>query len=333
MTTNLTEANETSINNGKNAKSFFCKLNKLVKKYKEFGITICAIVGTLATFYWNLLCEMYYNGYAKGLGIDTRFIEKDSQGLFISILIYLSSSLLLLPAIKKIDDQLDKNMNKPGKAFLSFLASVGLAIIPLGGFLLMIILTQGVFLTELLFLPFVILALLLNSAVVFFIQFICLFFEFIIKQLKKLKKSECDNSQQQNNDESNTTIAPPNISQPRNNWGKLLLAALLISTIFMPISYLFGWHQASQKEYFDFIVDKYTDEISVNNSPGYNLILSQNSEYYCLSGYTISKVDGKEVIKILPDYQTIVPKSDDESVIIIRKHFVNAGKESCVTYT
>ena len=105
MTTNLTEANETSINNGKNAKSFFCKLNKLVKKYKEFGITICAIVGTLATFYWNLLCEMYYNGYAKGLGIDTRFIEKDSQGLFISILIYLSSSLLLLPAIKKIDDQ------------------------------------------------------------------------------------------------------------------------------------------------------------------------------------------------------------------------------------
>lgn len=34
MTTNLTEANETSINNGKNAKSFFCKLNKLVKKYQ-----------------------------------------------------------------------------------------------------------------------------------------------------------------------------------------------------------------------------------------------------------------------------------------------------------
>ena len=126
----------------------------------------------------------------------------------------------------------------------------------------------------------------------------CLFFEFIIKQLKKLKKSECDNSQQQNNDESNTTIAPPNISQPRNNWGKLLLAALLISIIFMPISYLFGWHQASQKEYFDFIVDKYTDEISVNNSPGYNLILSQNSEYYCLSGYTISKVEGKEVTRL-----------------------------------
>ena len=347
MTTNLTEANETSINNGKNAKSFFCKLNKLVKKYKEFGITICAIVGTLATFYWNLLCEMYYNGYAKGLGIDTRFIEKDSQGLFISILIYLSSSLLLLPAIKKIDDQLDKNMNKPGKAFLSFLASVGLAIIPLGGFLLMIILTQGVFLTELLFLPFVILALLLNSAVVFFIQFICLFFEFIIKQLKKLKKSECDNSQQQNNDESNTTIAPPNISQPRNNWGKLLLAALLISIIFMPISYLFGWHQASQKEYFDFIVPKhdFLDAGADERLPllrgqavpacadAYNLILSQNSEYYCLSGYTISKVEGKEVIKILPDYQTIVPKSDDESVIIIRKHFVNVGKESCVTYT
>ena len=333
MTTNLTEANETSINNGKNAKLFFCKLNKLVKKYKEFGITICAIVGTLATFYWNLLCEMYYNGYAKGLGIDTRFIEKDSQGLFISILIYLSSSLLLLPAIKKIDDRLDKNMNKPGKAFLSFLASLGLAIIPLAGFLLIIILTQGVFLTELLFLPFVILALLSTSAVVFFIQFICLFFEFIIKQLKKLKKSECDNSQQQNNDESNTTIAPPNISQPRNNWGKLLLAALLIPIIFMPLSYLFGWQQASQKEYFDFIVDEYNDEIGIDNSLCYNLILSQNSEYYCLSGYTISKDDGKEAIKIFPDYQTIVPKSDDETVKIIRKRFVNAGKETCVIFT
>ena len=149
----------------------------------------------------------------------------------------------------------------------------------------------------------------------------------------KLKKSECDNSQQQNNDESNTTIAPPNVSQPRNNWGKLLLAALLISIIFMPISYLFGWQQASQKEYFDFIVDEYNDEIGIDNSLCYNLILSQNSEYYCLSGYTISKDDGKEVIKIFPDYQTIVPKSDDETVKIIRKRFVNAGKETCVIFT
>lgn len=294
---------------------------------------MCAIVGTVVTCYWNLLCEVYYKGYSVGLGIDIRFIEKDSQGLFISILIFLSSSLFLLPGIREMDKRLDKNMNSPLRALRSFFISLSLIFLTLVviGFALM--LTKGVISVEILFLPFVILTLLSISSVVYFIQFICLLFEFIVKIIKELKKTECNNSQQQNNDESNSTVAPPNISQPRNTWGKLILAALLISILFVPVSYWFGWQQASQKEYFDFIVDKYTDEISVNNSPGFNLILSQNSEYYCLSGYTISKDDGKEVIKIFPDYQTIIPKSDDESVIIIRKHFVNAGKESCVTYT
>ena len=318
--------------NGK-AKSALKKLNKVVKNYKELGLTMFAIVGTVVTCYWNLLCEVYYKGYSVGLGIDIRFIEKDSQGLFISILIFLSSSLFLLPGIREMDKRLDKNMNSPLRALRSFFISLSLIFLTLVviGFALM--LTKGVISVEILFLPFVILTLLSISSVVYFIQFICLLFEFIVKIIKELKKTECNNSQQQNNDESNSTVAPPNISQPRNTWGKLILAALLISILFVPVSYWFGWQQASQKEYFDFIVDKYTDEISVNNSPGFNLILSQNSEYYCLSGYTISKDDGKEVIKIFPDYQTIIPKSDDESVIIIRKHFVNAGKESCVTYT
>lgn len=232
-----------------------------------------------------------------------------------------------------MDKRLDKNMNSPLRALRSFFISLSLTFLTLVviGFVLM--LTKGVISVEILFLPFVILTLLSSSSVVYFIQFICLLFEFIVKKIKELKKVECNNSQQQNNDESNSTVTPPNISQPRNNWGKLILAALLISILFMPISYWFGWQQASQKEYFDFIVDEYNDEIGVNNSPGFNLILSQNSEYYCLSKYTISKDDGKEVIKIFPDYQTIVPKSDDESFIIIRKHFVNAGKESCVTFT
>ena len=318
--------------NGK-AKSVLKKLNKVVKNYKELGLTMCAIVGTVVTCYWNLLCEVYYNGYSVGLGIDIRFIEKDSQGLFISILIFLSSSLFLLPGIREMDKRLDKNMNSPLRALRSFFISLSLTFLTLVviGFVLM--LTKGVISVEILFLPFVILTLLSSSSVVYFIQFICLLFEFIVKKIKELKKVECNNSQQQNNDESNSTVTPPNISQPRNNWGKLILAALLISILFMPISYWFGWQQASQKEYFDFIVDEYNDEIGVNNSPGFNLILSQNSEYYCLSKYTISKDDGKEVIKIFPDYQTIVPKSDDESFIIIRKHFVNAGKESCVTFT
>lgn len=332
MSSNSPETNISSSEINGKAKSALEKLNKVVKNYKDLGITMCAIVGTVVTCYWNLLCEVYYKGYSAGLGIDIRFIEKDSQGLFISILIFLSSSLLLLPWIKSVIKRLDKNMNNILKALVSFILSLFFTFLTIVVIGLILMITKGAILAELLFLPLVIFTLLSISTIVYFIQFICLLFEIIVKQLKKLKKAECDNSQQQNNDNSNTTVTPPNTSQSRNNWGKLLFAALIIAILFMPISYLFGWQQASQKEYFDFIVDQYTDEISVNNSPGFNLILSQNSEYYCLSGYTISKVDGKEVIKIYPDYQTIVPKDDENSVKIIRKHFVLAGKESCVIY-
>lgn len=320
MTNNLTEANETSINNGKNAKSFFCKLNKLVKKYKEFGITICAIVGTLATFYWNLLCEMYYNGYAKGLGIDTRFIEKDSQGLFISILIYLSSSILLLPAIKKIVDQVDKNMNKPGNAFLSFLVSVGLAIIPFVVFVLIIILTQGVFLTELLFLPFAILTLFLVAAIMFLIEGVCSLFLLLVQKIKSLFKKMQHNNQQQNNGDSNIDVAD-NERHFHNNRLRLLFLASVIVVLLIPSIYGLGWYAASHKNNFEFIVDNFTDVSNATNSCGYNLILSQNSDSYCLSKYAIFEAEGKQVIIIYPDYQTIVPKNDEQSIKIIKKQF------------
>lgn len=327
MTNNLTEANETSINNGKNAKSFFCKLNKLVKKYKEFGITICAIVGTLATFYWNLLCEMYYNGYAKGLGIDTRFIEKDSQGLFISILIYLSSSLLLLPAIKKIVDQVDKNMNNPGNAFKAFLASAGLAIIPLAGFVLIIILTQGVFLTELLFLPFAILTLLLVAAIMFFIECVCSLSLNLFQKIKCLLKKMKHNNQQQNNGNSNSDVTD-NESYSYKNRLRLLCLASVIVVLLIPSIYGLGWYAASHKNNYEFLFDNVTDESIAISSCGNNLILSQNTDSYCLSKYDIFEADGKQEITIYPGYQTIVPKNDEQSVIIIKKQFDHASVKS-----
>ena len=59
MTNNLTEANETSINNGKNAKSFFCKLNKLVQLSVHWQLFIgtcyvkCITTGMLKV--WELI--------------------------------------------------------------------------------------------------------------------------------------------------------------------------------------------------------------------------------------------------------------------------------------
>ena len=124
MSSNSPETNISSSEINGKAKSALEKLNKVVKNYKDLGITMCAIVGTVVTCYWNLLCEVYYKGYSAGLGIDIRFIEKDSQGLFISILIFLSSSLLLLPWIKSVIKRLDKNMNNILKALVSFILSL-----------------------------------------------------------------------------------------------------------------------------------------------------------------------------------------------------------------
>lgn len=316
---NTTEFNQSVDELEVKAKTAMEKLSEVVKKYKELGVALCAVVGAVATCYWNIACDIFYRGYADGLGIDIRYIQNDSHSLLITVLIFIGSSILLLPGIKIILNQFDRNLLGLYRTGCSIGISFLILVASLAVCLLMIFIARGAILLEVIFMPFVVVTLSLIAFLLFLVQFIVMFWGVVVKKIKhyfenkiqQLSKANRKGAKGRNRENKSKLKSGIRI-------GFLILA---IATIILSVSYLLGWHNAVSKKEFEFIVDDFQCEITPDNSPYFNLILSQTDDYYCLSACVISEVDGNSKITIFPDYQTIVTKTDESTTKIIRKRF------------
>lgn len=319
MNTNPSEEHNNSNSIKEKAGNALNKLNKIVNDYKELGLAMCAVGGAVLTCYWNLICELYYRGYSTGLGFDTQYIEKDSQGLLISTIVFLSGSLLLLPGGKIIITHYDENNNLK-KSIKSLFKSLGIAILNILFIAGILILTKGVFFTETFIFPLVLFSLSVTAIIIYSLQVLGYLGSKAKQKIKPLwnkifKRTPNNNSELPTQDSNNP-------SQHRKINRMMIIIVLIIAIAPVPISFLIGKNFALHKKDFEFIVENYSEEVGSSDSIGYNLILSQNADCYCLAAYTIKVTDGNTLIQIYPDCQTIIPKNDKTIFTVVRKKMI-----------
>lgn len=183
MDENKLNANtQLSKSSAKKVKKQLNKLLLLIDKYKA----LCAALGVILTCYWNLLCDLFYRGYATRLGVDSLYIHNDSGSLLISVLAFLFGFALIIPFANKLSDQLDKN----GRSILATLKCTGISlIISVIAFvaICVLIVTLGQqMVIEIAFIPLLFLTLSFSAFAVFFLQLITLLVSIPIHITKKL---------------------------------------------------------------------------------------------------------------------------------------------------
>ena len=333
-----------------NAKKITKQLNRLLRlmnKYKALG----AALGVVLTCYWNLLCDIFYRGYAARLGVDSLYIHKDSGSLLISVLAFFFGFALIIPFANKLSDQLDKN----GRSILATLQCVGISFaISFIAFVVIGVLVARLgqqMAIEIAFIPLLFLTLSFSSGVVFFLQLIVLpvskFWHFLKEKKNKTNEnappedSKINEKQSTNSNDSTEPIQDSEKStssgagdvskeQDTNPDGdtksgvkiRYILMALIFVALSMAIFFYAGRYSATEKKEFAFIVNDFKVGITFSNTVQHNLILSETDEYYCLSAYTITNKNKTEKVTVYTGHQTVINKSEiKEEIKIVKKKF------------
>lgn len=315
----LNQNQEPVISNEK-ANLLLDKMLQIVKKYKELGV----VVGAVSVCLWNLLCVTYYQGYASRLGVDTQYIQNNNNSLLISVVLFFGSTIVAAPLIKIIFNQMEKNEAEKGQTRKAIIMSLIYIIV---SFVLICVigkLCDWQIAMPLIAMPTIAFAASVDSLIIYSFQWAAHKVSSYKKEQKKAKGDKNANKKLPTPEDDEKSDGSANqIPTKKNN----LLSGFCIATIIVvlcafPLSFGFGMHNATNKNDFKFIVENVFSEIL---SKGYNLILSETDDYYCLAGYEIEESNGSEIITIKSSRQTIIPKSElKDKVYIVKKRFENA---------
>jgi len=304
----------------KKVKDFVGEMIENLKKNKEAYILICTALGLVINAIWNIACGIGYRGYADGLGISTRFIQKDNQNILLSILIFLGVAVLFFPVFYLIYKIAKKVYRKKVTRRFIFGIAATLALSPV----VMLVLyncspsTKGIInLTSYLWA-----GLSLLSCVFLIIYLPTL--EILI-DIEKKRSIDTNNTSEGDQGGSHKPISKIAVGAKTTVIWLVALVSLLMAI------YCFGRYGATSQIEFDFIVEKYDYSFTYDGNVVYdNIILSETDELYYLSVCKISGSADNPAITIFPNYHSIVKKGDAPNSII-RKRFrsTHIEKDKC----
>lgn len=284
---------------------------RLFKKYKVIFAPLCVII----TCIWGLSCDLYYYGYASYLGTDTLYIQKDSRSLLIYTVIFALSFVCSVFFAYNVSKQMDKNETSKGTALKSVAKSFGLCFLIFIIIVLLSVATGFRIVPEVILLPVFLFTFAFCKFIIFIIQFFAVLWKDLMKKINKHFA----------NSKANAHPPTSQKAKAKNNHHfsktKCFLTVLIIAILPMVSFFYAGRFGVFQNKEFTFVVSKFDAMAISNNKIQYNLVLSENDEYYCLSAYIITDINEVNKIYIYSNYQTIINKSEVEELKIVKMTF------------
>lgn len=298
------------------------KLNRIIRLFNKYR-GIATFLGVIVSSLWVFVCNIYYYGYASKLGVDISYISKDNTSLLINVLVFVFSFVYCILYICRMSEQLDNNgtdYKAIKKSIVKSLIPLSLSILFLASYVMLVFIGALDFIAKIEVMFSLFCGLSLCQTVTFFIQLAVTPIE------KKMnKKQESNSSSDNTNIEMDSLLKddndPKNKKENNRSTSILISVALTVFIIIIVISFLIGWFNASNQREFNFIVTNFECTDITSDEVQYNLILSENDDYYCLSAYTVNKINGVNKITIYSNYQTITNKSKVEETKITKREF------------